>query len=260
MIETLLKLGLSDKEAKVYLATLELGEDTVQNISEKSGVNRATTYVILEKLMQLGLASTVERGKKTVFIAENPTELVNILEEQKREIEVKKNNLDEAMTGLQAIYNHSKSKPAVRYFEGADGLEALDRYGHGQFTPGTEYLGMIPIDTVESQFPVRRSKAVSERVKLGIKSRVIYTNKEEKPDFTNEKELREAVYLPREEFPINASITLYPDWGIKFFNYDVTNYFGVLIESPILAKNMKYLFELAWEGAKHREELRKSNS
>jgi sugar-specific transcriptional regulator TrmB len=72
MLETLIKLGLSEKEAAVYLATLELGEDTALNIAEKSQVNRTTTYVILEKLMKLGLASTVERGKKTVFVAEDP--------------------------------------------------------------------------------------------------------------------------------------------------------------------------------------------
>lgn len=36
------ELGLADKEARVYLASLELGSDTVQNIAKKSGVNRAT--------------------------------------------------------------------------------------------------------------------------------------------------------------------------------------------------------------------------
>ena len=37
------KIGLSEKEAKVYLAALELGQASVQNIARKAEVNRATT-------------------------------------------------------------------------------------------------------------------------------------------------------------------------------------------------------------------------
>lgn len=72
MISTLIKLGLSEKEAKVYLAALELAQDSAQNIAKKAGVNRPTTYVILEKLMKLGLANTLEENKKTLFVAESP--------------------------------------------------------------------------------------------------------------------------------------------------------------------------------------------
>ena len=43
-------LGLSDKEAKVYLAALEMGPSPVQDISHKAHVNRATTYVMIESL------------------------------------------------------------------------------------------------------------------------------------------------------------------------------------------------------------------
>lgn len=250
MLEILQKLGLSDKEAKVYLAILELGEDTAQNIATKADVKRATTYVILEKLMQLGLASTVERGKKTVFIAENPTELINILEEQKREIDSRKSYLDEAMTQLQAIYNAGENnKPIVRYFEGADGLEALDRYGHDQIANDSEMLSVIPIDLIEEQFSARRKTAVEDRVKRKIKSRAIYTHKGgEIAEYTNKKELREGKFLSREKFPIDATVQIYPGWGVKFYNFNPSNHFGVLIQSPDLAKNMAQIFELAWSG------------
>jgi sugar-specific transcriptional regulator TrmB len=255
MYEILLKIGLSEKEAKVYLATLELAEDTAQNIAKKSGVNRATTYVILEKLMTSGLVSSIERAKKTMFISESPQELINILELQKREIDAKKKYLDEAMTQLQAIYNAKGDKPIVRYFEGADGLEALDRYGHDQFKEGSEVLGITPIDIVEEQFPSRRKAAVNDRVKRRIKSRMIYTHKGGViPGYVNEKELREGIYLPRDVFPIDITISIYPEWGVKFYNFDPKNHFGVLLQSPNIARNLKKVFELAWEGAKTRKD------
>lgn len=254
MQEALLKLGLSQKEARVYLSTLELGEDTVQNIAKKAQVNRVTTYVILEKLMGLGLVSTIERGKKRVFIAENPDELVNILEDQKQEIDSRKKYLDEVMTQLKAIYNAQQKKPNLRYFEGADGLEALDRYGYDQFKEGSEMLGISPIDLVERQFPARRKAAVEDRVKRKITSRMIYTHKDgDILGFNNSKELRKGVFLPRPEFPVDITFSVYPEWGVKFYNFDPNNQFGVLLQSPDIARNMKIIFELAWETAQRRK-------
>jgi len=254
MEQALIKLGLSEKEAKVYLSTLELGEDTVQNIGKKAGVNRATTYVILEKLMGLGLVSTVEHDKKAKFIAENPSELANILEEQQRELEGRKQQLDDLMNQLMAVYNTKKGKPIVRYFEGAEGLETLDKLGQESLKNRSEQLGIIPIDIIEEEFPQRRKTAVDYRVKMGVKTRTIYTHKAGPiPDQINKNELREAVFLPRDEFPITASIQIHPDWGVKFFSFKKGNYLGVLMQSPEIANNMKLVFELAWKAAKSRQ-------
>lgn len=82
MIEMLLKLGLSEKEAKVYLAALELGSSPAAKIAEKSQVNRPTTYVILEKLCQIGLATSYEKGKIQYFTAEDPEQLQRLVDEE----------------------------------------------------------------------------------------------------------------------------------------------------------------------------------
>ena len=79
MIENeLKKLGLSEKEIKVYLALLELGEAAVQKISQKSKVNRATTYVILEGLAKKNLVSEIEKKGKTLYGAQDPEFLFNL--------------------------------------------------------------------------------------------------------------------------------------------------------------------------------------
>ena len=38
-------LGLSEKAAKVYVATLSLGTASIQQIARKSGLKRPTTYL-----------------------------------------------------------------------------------------------------------------------------------------------------------------------------------------------------------------------
>ena len=48
LIEKLEEFGLSEKEAKVYMASLEIGEATADQIAKHSGVNRSTTYVQIQ--------------------------------------------------------------------------------------------------------------------------------------------------------------------------------------------------------------------
>lgn len=251
MEQLLVKLGLSDKEAKVYTALLELAEDTVQNIAKKSGVNRATTYVILDKLMRHGLTSQVKKGKKTYFVAEDPHELENILDYQQQEVEHRRRFLGDSMNQLVAVYNRQKGKPTVRYFEGEDGLEALDRYRSNieDRDKGSVQYGISPIDLVEQNFPERRQRGVSDRVKAKVTSKVIFTHNQ---DIFNAKDnksnYRESLFLPKELLPIDMSLSILP-WGVKIYSLDKTNPYGIVIEDEGLAKNMKVIHDLAWKGA-----------
>ena len=67
MLKELQDLGLSEKEARVYL-----GQTTADKLAKHAKVNRSTTYVQLESLMKVGLMSTHEERKKTVFAPESP--------------------------------------------------------------------------------------------------------------------------------------------------------------------------------------------
>jgi sugar-specific transcriptional regulator TrmB len=48
-------LGLNDKEIEIYLFLNENGVQTVKQISDKTGINRTTTYRYLESLREKGL-------------------------------------------------------------------------------------------------------------------------------------------------------------------------------------------------------------
>lgn len=118
-------LGFSDKEAKVYLALLELGESPVQQISEKAKVNRATTYVVLEALQKRGLVTTVEKDKKVIFAAESPRALTRLLKAQEDELKTKHEEFKKMLPELEAVFNLASEKPTVRFFEGREGVRAV---------------------------------------------------------------------------------------------------------------------------------------
>lgn len=86
LFTTLTNLGLTEKEAKVYLANLALGPTTILQITRGAELKRTTVYSIIESLKQKGLINIEARGFKKLFVAENPERLESILEEKNNKI------------------------------------------------------------------------------------------------------------------------------------------------------------------------------
>ncbi|MDP2951052.1 MAG: helix-turn-helix domain-containing protein, partial [bacterium] len=75
-------VGLSDKQAVVYLALLELGPSTVSEVARKAGINRTTGYDILEMLVSFGLVSPLGKGKVQKYVTENPEKIIGFAKKQ----------------------------------------------------------------------------------------------------------------------------------------------------------------------------------
>ncbi|MCX6650124.1 MAG: hypothetical protein NT131_00475 [Methanomassiliicoccales archaeon] len=73
IIDHLQKLGLSEYEAKAYVAAVALGEGTIKEISEESKVPRSRAYDIMERLLEKGF---VEAGNTVprCYRANDPAE------------------------------------------------------------------------------------------------------------------------------------------------------------------------------------------
>lgn len=125
LTQELLGIGLSNKEADVYLSALQLGYSSVQEIANKSGINRTTAYTHVKNLIGRGLLNAVEKNGKVYYVAEKPDKLKYIYEQQEREIQRRRGMLEKIMPQLESIYNIAKDKPSVRYYDYKD-KEELD--------------------------------------------------------------------------------------------------------------------------------------
>ena len=67
--------GLSEKESRVYLALLELGQASVSRVADAAKLKRSITYVTLESLNEKGYASIVGGKKIAIYAAGDPTML-----------------------------------------------------------------------------------------------------------------------------------------------------------------------------------------
>ena len=118
------KLGLSEKEAKVYLTALELGYTSVQKIAQQAKISRPTTYEIIKSLKEKGLISQSKNKQKNYFIAESPDNLLGILRRQKREIEEKEREFIRIIATLRSKF-YLDNQREIKTYKDEKGLEIL---------------------------------------------------------------------------------------------------------------------------------------
>ena len=77
MLETdaLVDAGLTNAEARVYLALLELGSTTAGPVIKKAGLHRGTTYQVLQRLLEKGHQSLLADLLKPKTLKSPPTTL-----------------------------------------------------------------------------------------------------------------------------------------------------------------------------------------
>ncbi len=71
VIDHFMRLGLSEYEARAYVATVVLGEGTVKEISAESGVPRSRAYDIMERLAERGFVQ-VSNSSPMCYRANDP--------------------------------------------------------------------------------------------------------------------------------------------------------------------------------------------
>lgn len=243
------KIGLQDKGAAVYLACLQLGPSPVQKISRRAGVVRATTYVVLESLMQQGLVTQYKEGKKTLFSAEPPRQLVRLLEKQKESIVDKEHHLMEILPQLQVIMKGDSESPTVRYFAGREGLHAIRQEIVRYTDSGDMVYNFTPADYLVGVFPDNDDNYLVQRLAKKIYAKTIFTTRSEslKKRWMHNDTYSERRFIAPEKFPHTGGMTVYKD-RVAFGSY-TGKLMGVIIESEVIADMVRRMFELAWEGA-----------
>jgi len=119
------KLGLKDKEVKVYLAGLELGPSPVQDIAKKASVVRPTTYEIIKSLKIKGLFAETKKGVRRLFVAQSPEKILELLRTQKRELKEKEREFIRIIAALESKY-YSGERGGISVFHGEEGMKMLE--------------------------------------------------------------------------------------------------------------------------------------
>jgi len=230
-------MGLNDKQISVYLASLELGESTVQPIARKAGVKRAHCYNILDELLNLKLVSYGEKNNRRRYFAQDPKNLELGLRDKLREFQ-------EILPDLRSVYNKAEEKPKVRYFEGRGGLievyEMVKRSREIQAVADPGKIEAFLGDYFKKYFEYTMKKKMRVRelvVKGGFAAEYIRKYA---------AGLQEARELP-EWMHLGTDMVIFGD-NLALVSYG-KNVHAVVIESSEVASSMKMMFEFMWRAA-----------
>lgn len=237
-------LGLNEKEAKVYLASLELGQATVQKISAKAGIKRPTTYFIIEGLMERGLMSSYYQGKKQFFMAEMPERILDLIAKERKDLDLREEQFKRLLPELQSINNRNKDKPVVKYYEGKDGILTMVSE-HYKTSKNQESLDVFSRDFVENALTQEEMiKVRKERLENKIRVKALYTR--EKGDLQNVEDAQ-LIRLPQSELPVSCDISFFEDKvRIASFRDRIV---GIVIEDKEIASSFRAIFQMAWKWA-----------
>jgi len=236
MKNILKEYGLHEKEAEVYLATLELGKATGFQIYKKTSLKKPTVYYLLDELRHKHLVKLTIQGKKRYFVAEDPQKI-------KKQLEEKLSSFEDLLPQLRSLYNVSGVKPKISFYEGREGLKEVY---NDTLRYKSEILAFASEGILEVLGKEYNDYYIAKRVKNNIPVRGIIpaTDTLEKSYLRNNiAQLRTTKSIDAKKFNFPIEINIYAH---KVALLSFRDELGIIIESDEITKMMKMMFEFFW--------------
>jgi sugar-specific transcriptional regulator TrmB len=235
-------IGLVDKEAQLYLAGLQLGSAPASEYAKATGLNRITSYNMLEELVHRGQFTMVRKMRGKWYSPIAPEYLA---------LEARKNAdaLQRSLPELRSLQGAQYRKPHVRFFEG---LEGVRHVYEDSLSAQSEILNFANSAVVRKFWPDYDEEYVAQRVKRGIHLRGIAPDDAagRRVHGEDKESLREIRLVPAKDFDFRNEINIYGHKvAICSFASGAQEMFGVIIESKEVAETQRQIFEMAWRYA-----------
>ena len=238
--------GLTDKESAIYLFLLKNGSSTATQVSESTGVNRATVYPVLESLELKFLLSTSSGLTVTKYSANT---LVRYREAMRTNVDKYRRvrrEVEDSVVSLRKRFASSKVRPKIVYISGKSGMRrAFD---------STLQIEEKLIRVVSSTKKIFRTfngylpQYVYKRYLRGVAMKGIH------PDDTFYQFLAKRpinpddqfVSIPQSIYKFDVDVAIYED-KVSYMSHE--KLYAIAIQSRAFSQVMKHVHELAWKYA-----------
>lgn len=235
------QLGLTEKEAEIYLASLYMGPGSVLALSKAVKIHRPLLYKLIGILSDQGLIKTTIEGKRKLYYAVEPKQLLEQL--KKKEVLLK-----DALPALSNLSYLGRKKPRISYYEGRERVQELlatqnqaKRKEICSYFPAKYMIQLFGKKELEQVIQARINKRIRLKLLRSTKADEAYEGSQ-----LRRKALREVRYLP-DNRTFGMGIVIF-DNKVNLFS-SVRENFGLQIESDDFSGIMKYLFETLWRVA-----------
>ena len=236
------KAGLTDSQAKAYIALIEHSDVSPAELAEYIGETRTNAYAIIDKLLQYGLISkkeAVNYGAR--YNANHPSTLEALAENRRKALAKNEKQVKDNISSLIDYYYEHSEKPGTVTLQGLEGIKSV--YNDTLKADDKIYLVRTLQDDriIGTEFLY---KYVRKRAEKGIKTCGIYPKGAGHiPYLADAKKLKIVPsYMPPNAYTAPVEINVYDD-KVAFISYGDTQ-MATIIQSPPVAEAMKQLLEL----------------
>ncbi len=233
-------LGLNQKEASIFLASLELGPSTISDIARRADIKRTTVYNLIDPLLQKNLLSKIPQKKRILYRAEPPRRILTQLEERRRKFE-------HLLPQLESLYQSQGTKPRVQFHEGKEGL--IKAYNE-IFTTARKIYSIASMKDIYSVadhsvmvnfFDLLRSN--------GGKIYDLLDNSDESKEYASADYRKGAgpLKILPDDFDLAVDMMIYKD-TVAFFS--LKSLIAVIIKDAAIAKSQLQYFKFIWKHIK----------
>jgi sugar-specific transcriptional regulator TrmB len=245
IVHVLESIGLDQKQSQLYIAGLQLGTAPASDYAKMTGINRITSYNLLEEMVHKGYFTVVRKVRAKWYAPVAPEYVA---------LEARKNAeaLERVLPELRSLQGAKYRKPRVRFFEGWEGVRHVYE---DSLTAETDLLNFANSAVIRKFWPLYDAEYVDERVKRGIRLRGISPDDQtgKRVHGEDKEKLREIRLVPARDFDFTNEINIY-DHKVAICSFDSgvrgdKDMFGVIIESKEVAETQRQIFEMAWRYA-----------
>jgi sugar-specific transcriptional regulator TrmB len=247
--ETLIDIGLTKNEVKIYLTLLNKGELSVNEIGTKSGLHRQVCYDALDRLVEKGFISYINKNGKKYFKALNPKKIIHYLDEQKEEIETKEKRINDILPQLSDLFVEEQGTTHVEVVKGKNVLRTIYKDIFETIIKDKSSLLAMGVD--EEKFldfdKIAITQYIAKMQRSKLKEKLL--SKESATIFFEGSQSKYRL-LPNHLFNPNP-IQIYGDkvativWGEPMH--------GIIMESKQVADAYRKYFQILWDMAKERK-------
>jgi sugar-specific transcriptional regulator TrmB len=240
-VEQLTNLGLTQGEAKVYLAMIQIGPSRVGKIVEISGVSQSKVYNVLDRLILKGLASYNIQDNIKHFQSLEPFRLNEYIQKKENEVRKQKEGITQIINALSKNVYASK-RSASEIFVGERSLRSAYMILLSDARKGDILRYFYPYSDAHENASPFYSRFYKYQKTKGIVERGIVTI-----DFKNSnhfKEIPKDVKLRHVDFPLPGTMDIFVN---KLLIVDWKTTTGILITSSEITGIFAEYFDSIWK-------------
>lgn len=121
----LVSFGLSQNQARTYRALVLKKSLRPSQLAKLAGESRSNCYALLDKLVDLGLATKSDENKKFVYFPASPSALKVLLDKKLEAVEGQLEELNRKLPQMLSEYHAGGEQPKVTHYKGKKELLAM---------------------------------------------------------------------------------------------------------------------------------------